>query len=47
MGNTNNDNIIICYKSSDNKGCVRNYITLDSLRLSATFVCDGLIFYIE
>lgn len=47
MGNISDDTIIICYQSCDNEGCVRNYITLDSIRISATFVCNGLIFYIE
>ncbi len=47
MGNTNNDIIIICYQLSDNKGCLWNYSFIDSICISATFVCNGIIFYIE
>ena len=47
MGNISNDIIIICYKLSDNKGCLWNYSTIDSIRISATFVCNGLIFYYQ
>lgn len=47
MGNISNDSIVICYQSCDNKGCLWNYSTIDSIRISATFVCNGTIFYYQ